>query len=50
MMDEGTDKQEKKPGMKRPPFVGLIAFLMGVLLGIFIPLSRRLRKPSTNEK
>ncbi len=50
MVDEAANKQENKPGMKRPPFVGLIAFLMGVLLGIFIPLSRRIRKAGTNEK
>lgn len=49
-MDEATNEQEKQTGMKRPPFVGLIAFLMGILLGIFIPLSRRLRKPGTKEK
>ena len=49
-MDEATDKRENKPEIKRPPFVGLIAFLMGALLGIFIPLSRRLRKAGTNEK
>jgi hypothetical protein len=36
--------------MRRPPFVGLIAFLMGILIGLFIPLSHALRKTGKMEK
>jgi hypothetical protein len=43
-MNEANNKGENTEGCKRPPFVGLIAFLMGILVGIFIPLSRALRK------
>ncbi len=49
-MDGTASEEENKTRIKRPPFVGLIAFLMGVLLGIFIPLSRRLRRPGSTEK
>jgi hypothetical protein len=45
-MVEVNNKRENTAGCKRPPFVGLIAFLMGILIGIFIPLSRALRKTS----
>jgi hypothetical protein len=43
-MNEESRKQREGEAIKRPPFVGLIAFLMGILIGIFIPLSRKIRK------
>jgi hypothetical protein len=36
--------QEGTEGCKRPPCIGLAAFLVGILFGLFIPLSKRLRK------
>jgi hypothetical protein len=44
------NKQENIEGCKRPPCIGLIAFLMGILIGLFIPLSRALRKADKMEK
>lgn len=49
-MLEADNKRGSAEGCKRPPFVGLIAFLMGILVGIFIPLSRALRKTGKTEK
>jgi hypothetical protein len=49
-MDEQNDNRSNGTGWRRPPFFGLIAALVGILIGLFVPLSRALRKTGKREK
>lgn len=49
-MVQMDNKGGNAEGRRRPPFVGLIAFLTGILIGLFVPLSRALRKTGKTEK
>ena len=50
MMEEPKHDADDRKGWKRPPFVGLLACLTGILVGLLIPLGKALRKAGKTEK